>query len=566
MGVLILTAQVALIVAIRFVARCNCIGGANTRSCYGDDVISSDGTCQYYHRNSVIDQNDMDDDDFGSYASASSTAVGAAVGSYGSGWLWWAWGGGWYVFGAGVGCLCISITLALGFLVTVVVLPLTWLWVCYKNRLLEPIHKVFTYLEGLFDVRCPPVRASSVSASSSCNSIIRLTKSNGEESAASEPSCFLESAVEQKKANDGSPEHESTKLFSDSPQSGKHQDAQREHVLDELLVSEHKYVEYLSVLNEFYFEPLTALAQDPDTTLITQASINTIFGNACIILAYHKVLLENLNQWDSSGRETSTLCGIFLKLADFFKSYITYVNNYPTALAALREQEKSNEQFIAFMQEAFERAKMSKPESNVHIASLLIMPIQRIPRYVLLLKELLKLTPPTDKDLAKLVEALHKVETVAQHLNTRKQHAENLEKLYKLQLQFTGSLTKQLVNEPSRQYVWEGEVFQIDTHNALASRTLFIFTDCFLIAKNFGDHYKVTALAYFQSVISITTESNTLSVCVDLNDEAVEHINIYTSNTTDQLAADSPCFCALKAEYDNFLERMTSFKEKRRTL
>ena len=61
------------------------------------------------------------------------------------------------------------------------------------------------------------------------------------------------------------------------------------------------------------------------------------------------------------------------------------------------------------------------------LMSYLIMPIQRIPRYVLLLSDLLKFTDPTHPDHKNLTEAVAKVEGVARFINEKvKFHPLNL--------------------------------------------------------------------------------------------------------------------------------------------
>jgi hypothetical protein len=67
------------------------------------------------------------------------------------------------------------------------------------------------------------------------------------------------------------------------------------------------------------------------------------------------------------------------------------------------------------------------PETaNMELTSYLIMPIQRIPRYVLLLTDLFKNTPEGHKDFEDLKKALAKMESVAEYVNTKKREAENL--------------------------------------------------------------------------------------------------------------------------------------------
>lgn len=59
--------------------------------------------------------------------------------------------------------------------------------------------------------------------------------------------------------------------------------------------------------------------------------------------------------------------------------------------------------------------------------------VQRIPRYNLLLADLVKHTWPDHKDYATLKQALGSMEEVANYINERKREAENLDKIWELE-------------------------------------------------------------------------------------------------------------------------------------
>jgi hypothetical protein len=69
--------------------------------------------------------------------------------------------------------------------------------------------------------------------------------------------------------------------------------------------------------------------------------------------------------------------------------------------------------------------------------SLLIQPVQRIPRYQLLLAELIKRTPEDHIDYQDLTKALGKVVGIATFVNDRKRQSENARVLQKLQSRLT---------------------------------------------------------------------------------------------------------------------------------
>jgi hypothetical protein len=66
------------------------------------------------------------------------------------------------------------------------------------------------------------------------------------------------------------------------------------------------------------------------------------------------------------------------------------------------------------------------------------MPIQRIPRYLLLLKELIKHTPESHPDFTNLNEAHDKIQKVANALNEAEREAESMHKIYLIQTSLEG--------------------------------------------------------------------------------------------------------------------------------
>ena len=85
----------------------------------------------------------------------------------------------------------------------------------------------------------------------------------------------------------------------------------------------------------------------------------------------------------------------------------------------------------------------------------LIMPIQRIPRYVMLLSDLLKHTDPSHPDYKQLEQAVTKVEGVARYINEKKREDENMKRLLVINKSIEGTFEDPLV-QPHRKFVREG--------------------------------------------------------------------------------------------------------------
>lgn len=81
---------------------------------------------------------------------------------------------------------------------------------------------------------------------------------------------------------------------------------------------------------------------------------------------------------------------------------------------------------------------MKKPEfKGLTLNAYLIMPVQRVPRYVMLLSDLLKSTPDTHTDFEPIKTALELVKGFADFINTNKAAAENREKMESLRSKIT---------------------------------------------------------------------------------------------------------------------------------
>jgi hypothetical protein len=106
--------------------------------------------------------------------------------------------------------------------------------------------------------------------------------------------------------------------------------------------------------------------------------------------------------------------------------YSAYANNYQTALAKLSECRQSCKAFADFVELNLARVQLPKGIAG-DLPSLLITPVQRVPRYLLLInvrrlhvraclicrcQELLKHTPRDHNDYPQLLAAQLKITTV----------------------------------------------------------------------------------------------------------------------------------------------------------
>jgi len=153
---------------------------------------------------------------------------------------------------------------------------------------------------------------------------------------------------------------------------------------------------------------------------IKKEAVKALFSQLEVIYLYNQKFSDLLHEKVSKWKWTQQLGELFLEMVDFLKAYVHYVNNYNASLDTLKQFQTIPE-FVAWLEKA-----ESRPECNGSTISMfLIMPIQRIPRYVLLLEDLVKHSPEPHIDHKSLVQALMRMKEIASLINEKKRESES---------------------------------------------------------------------------------------------------------------------------------------------
>lgn len=121
------------------------------------------------------------------------------------------------------------------------------------------------------------------------------------------------------------------------------------------------------------------------------------------------------------------------------------------------------------------------------LLSLLILPIQRIPRYKLLLSEIVKNTKDTHPDFKALSIALAKVNEVSHEINERMKEFERRETVKLIELSFKQNLK---LLAPHRQFIKQGKLNKV-CRNKDRMYHFFLFNDVILYASTYGSKYSL---------------------------------------------------------------------------
>jgi hypothetical protein len=154
----------------------------------------------------------------------------------------------------------------------------------------------------------------------------------------------------------------------------------RNEVANEILQSERNYVNSLKVLINVFLKPMreAVLLGKP---ILSHEALSCIFSCVEVIININSELLKEIESKMTRWNNTQKLGDVFIKLGPFLKTYTDYSKNYEKAIKTVSANRKTNDRFRALTDGA-----LSLPETqNLDITSFLIMPVQRIPRYILLL-------------------------------------------------------------------------------------------------------------------------------------------------------------------------------------
>ncbi|XP_058422076.1 FYVE, RhoGEF and PH domain-containing protein 3 isoform X2 [Diceros bicornis minor] len=241
------------------------------------------------------------------------------------------------------------------------------------------------------------------------------------------------------------------------------------HIAQELLHTEETYVRRLHLLDQVFCTRLTAAGIPPEVT-------TGIFSNISSIYRFHgQFLLPELQkriteEWDSNPR----LGDILQKLAPFLKMYGEYVKNFDRAMELVSTWTQRSLLFKDIVQGIQKQGVCG----NLTLQHHMLEPVQRIPRYELLLKDYLRRLPGDAPDRKDAERSLELISTAANHSNAAIRKMEKMHKLLEVYERLGGE--EDIVN-PANELIKEGHIQKLSAKNGTAQdRHLFLFNSMIL--------------------------------------------------------------------------------------
>ncbi|KAJ1921367.1 hypothetical protein H4219_000684 [Mycoemilia scoparia] len=254
----------------------------------------------------------------------------------------------------------------------------------------------------------------------------------------------------------------------------------RLEITREILSTEKSYVNGLLLIEKVFLTPLLNTLTSPNP-ILTRKGIRRLFANFPDIINFNKTLLLSLEErlenpeapWNP---EADCIGDIFVNMAPFMKMYSLYVRNFHSVLSELGSWISDNMAFSQFLKEA-----NKKPEcQGLDFQSYMLLPVQRIPRYKMLLNDLLKHTPEGHPDCKSLENALNMISEVATFVNENIREHEMSLRILEIQRSLNA---KEMLLAPGRKVVKQGALTKICKKNH-QRRQFYLFTDILIYANS----------------------------------------------------------------------------------
>ncbi|XP_052122364.1 pleckstrin homology domain-containing family G member 5 isoform X2 [Frankliniella occidentalis] len=286
---------------------------------------------------------------------------------------------------------------------------------------------------------------------------------------------------------------------------------QQQDAVWELLQTELAYIRTLTVVKDVFLACLSSLQE---ARILTEVDKGRLFGNIVDIHAanafFWEQFLAPVVAAARDGRQPlnpSHLLEGFLKFEEIFRPYVQYCVEQAECSKYCRERTADGELFTVYLAWCETHEETHVACNRLQLVDILVMPMQRLTRYSLLLKAILKKTDCEEqsKDLKFMIR---KVDDFVNSVNSKLREREDQDKLNAIiarmepydvveskdedldkmvKLHSLLDLTRPMPDCPAAQrryLLQEGDLRLRDLNSSKADVHCFLFTDMLLVCKS----------------------------------------------------------------------------------
>lgn len=259
----------------------------------------------------------------------------------------------------------------------------------------------------------------------------------------------------------------------------------RHNILREILETERAYVQSLELFRKYYVTSLRESLVQP-APLMDSTTINNICDGVEMVLAVNGALLASLEEAFAVDLAEVKVGQVFTTHIGLLALYSQYLWRY-SGFQAQFEELMQNKRFQDWLRECATAVQArEKQESPLTIGAYLIKPVQRLPRYELLLVTLLRATAASHHDHGAIKAAAEAVRTANQAINQQRRVQEDM---MKVREQFTAIANMPALFDSKSRFV-RAEALQGRYHRDLTARMLrlFMFSSVLVITEPSSQH------------------------------------------------------------------------------
>ncbi|KDQ62948.1 hypothetical protein JAAARDRAFT_28919 [Jaapia argillacea MUCL 33604] len=261
----------------------------------------------------------------------------------------------------------------------------------------------------------------------------------------------------------------------------------RRKIIHEFYETERSYVDGLELIYSHFLTPVIESLETP-VPYLDRAELTSVFSNFIDIWNLHRSFFSSLSTYLNSSFTASTssnpespstpppLSPILLSHFPYLSLYTPFVTSFSTAVSSLNDYLVAKPYFAAFIakQEAHERC------GRLKLRDWLLTIVQRCPRYLLLLKDLIGCTDPDDPEYASLTAVHTLVSKITISLNTSLHtHAQTLS-LLALQRSTPNLPPNFQLITPGRTFLRRSPLLQLERSSVPKEREFLLFSDCLI--------------------------------------------------------------------------------------
>lgn len=247
----------------------------------------------------------------------------------------------------------------------------------------------------------------------------------------------------------------------------------RRQIINEIVDTEEDYVGNLDIIVEKFVKPMK------EYKMMSMEEMALVFSNIELVKDANEAILFEMQRLREESPLDAMVGSIFSseRVEYFVQVYTHYCLGQQQAITSYNTCLKKNSKFRNMV----ERGLIDEDCRGLDLITFLVMPVQRLCKYPLLLRELVKHTDEAHPDYHNLVNTIDTMSQLVTLVNQSARESENLQKILEIERSLSRADHLKLIF-PGRKFLREGKLTKVSgTH--VQDRQFFLFNDILIYAK-----------------------------------------------------------------------------------